>query len=292
MTVGDQNLLADRFQEHRPRLRAVAYRMLGSLAEADDALQDAWLRASAADTSEVRNFEAWFTTVVSRVCLNLLRSRETRKEDSLEVRVPDPVVGYEQHGDPEYEAMTADSVGLALLVVLDTLGPAERLAYVLHDMFQVTFEEIADVIDKTPAATRQLASRARRRVEGQAPTPDQDLTLQRKVVDAFFAASRLGDFQKLVSVLHPDVVLRSDGGVLRARQTAVLTGAQTVASQATLYRNLAPYVRPVFINGLPGVFVVRDGEPLSLMAFTVSGGKVVAIDVIVDPERLAALEIH
>ena len=284
--MADENFLAERFQEHRPRLRAVAYRMLGSLSESDDALQEAWLRASGADTDEVRNFEAWLTTIVGRVCLNMLRSRQQRREDSLEIHIPDPVVRAEDDTNPETAALTADSVGLAMMIVLDTLTPAERFAFVLHDMFAVPFEDIAEDLEKTPAAVRQLASRARRRVEGRAPVPDPDLAVQRTAVDAFFAAARNGDFEALVAVLHPDVVLRADGGVLRAGQSVMLSGAHTVASQAQLARIMAPYVQRVLINGTPGAFVVKDGKPISLMSFDVVGGKVVSIQVILDPERL------
>ena len=284
----DENFLAERFQENRPRLRAVAYRMLGSLSESDDALQEAWLRASAAgtDLDEVRNFQAWLTTIVGRVCLNMLRSRRQHREDSLEMHIPDPVVCAEDDTNPETVALTADSVGLAMMIVLDTLAPAERFAFVLHDMFAVPFEDIAEDLEKTPAAVRQLASRARRRVEGHAPVPDPDLAVQRTAVNAFFAAARDGDFEALVAVLHPDVVLRADGGVLRASQTVMLSGARTVAAQAQLARTLAPYVQYVLINGTPGAFVVRDGKPFSLMAFTVVGGKVASIQVLLDPERL------
>lgn len=282
----DKNLLAERFQENRPRLRAVAYRMLGSLSEADDALQEAWLKAGAADTDEVRNFQAWLTTIVGRVCLTMLRSRSQRREDSLETHIPDPVVCAEDDTNPETAALTADSVGLAMMIVLDTLAPAERFAFVLHDMFAVPFEDIAEDLEKTPAAVRQLASRARRRVEGRSAVPDPDLAVQRTAVDAFFAAARDGDFEALVAVLHPDVVLRADGGVLRASQSVTLSGAHNVASQAQLARTLAPYVQRVLINGTPGVFVVKDGVPISLMAFTVVAGKVAAIQAIVDPERL------
>ncbi|MEZ0106026.1 RNA polymerase sigma factor (sigma-70 family) [Catenulispora sp. EB89] len=282
----DEDLLAERFQENRPRLRAVAYRMLGSLSESDDALQEAWLRASGADTDVVRNFQAWLTTIVGRVCLNMLRSRQQRAEDSLELHIPDPVVCAEDDSNPETVALTADSVGLAMMIVLDTLAPAERFAFVLHDMFAVPFEDIAEDLEKTPAAVRQLASRARRRVEGRAPVPDPDLAVQRTAVDAFFAAARNGDFEALVAVLHPDVVLRADGGVLRAGQSVTLSGAHTVASQAQLARTMAPYVQRVLINGTPGAFVVKDGKPISLMSFTVVDGKVASIQVILDPERL------
>ncbi|MFJ3790695.1 RNA polymerase sigma factor SigJ [Kitasatospora sp. NPDC090091] len=280
------------FEEHRPHLRAVAYRMLGSLSEAEDAVQEAWLRYDRTDTSEVENLGGWLTTVVGRVCLNLLRSRAQRREESLESRMPDPVLGREGVVDPEQEVLLADSVGLALMVVLESLSPAERVAFVLHDMFQVPFEEIAPLIEKTSAATRQLASRARRKVQGQAPAPDRDLARQRVAVDAFFAATRTGDLEALLSVLDPEVVLRADGDVGRIRQTVVLSGARTVASQAVLYRSLAPYVRPALINGAAGVVVIgANGKLVSIMAFTVVDGAIVAIDVLTDPEQLRALDV-
>ncbi|GAB2998909.1 RNA polymerase sigma factor SigJ [Saccharothrix stipae] len=283
--MADRDLPTERFEEHRPRLRAVAYRMLGSVTEADDAVQDTWLRFHRADTDEVENPAAWLTTVVARVCLNVLRSREHRREEPFDVHVPDPVVGYDDGTDPEHEAVLADSVGLALMVVLDTLTPAERLAFVLHDLFAVPFDEIAALIDKSTAATRQLASRARRRVRGQAPTPDPDPTLQRDVVNAFFAAARDGDLDALVAVLDPDVVLRSDAGA-GSRFTATFTGARTVAGQAVTFGRLSPFARPALVNGAAGVVVVANGRPLSVMAFTVTGGRIVAIDVLADPERL------
>lgn len=292
-----QDLLALRFEEHRPHLRAVAYRMLGSLGEAEDAVQEAWLRLSRTDVSDVENLGGWLTTVVARLCLNGLRSRETRREDSLEARsdraprMPDPVLGREGVVDPEDEVLLADAVGLALLVVLESLAPDERLAFVLYDMFSVPYEDIALMLDKTQTATRQLASRARRRVRGRAPVPDPDLSRQREAVSAFFSATRDGDFDALVALLHPDVVLRSDGGVARARQTVVLTGARTVGSQASLYRGLAPFVRPVLVNGAAGVLCVVEGRLVSVMAFAVSDGLIVAIDVIADPERLAAFDL-
>ncbi|MFI7439441.1 RNA polymerase sigma factor SigJ [Nonomuraea indica] len=282
--------LATRFEEHRSRLRAVAYRMLGSVSEADDAVQEAWIRLNRADTGEVVSLGAWLTTVVARVCLNVLRSREQRREEPFAAYMPDPVIGPESGADPEHEAVLSDAVGLALLVVLETLSPAERLAFVLHDMFAVPFEDIAPMIDRTPAATRQLASRARRRVRDQAPVPDPDLARQRSVVDAFFAAARDGDFEGLVAVLHPEVVLRSDGGVTRARHTLVVTGARAVAGQAVTFGRFAPFVRPALVNGAAGVVVAAQGRPLSVMAFTVTGGRIVAIDVLADPERLSRLD--
>ncbi|WP_433370707.1 RNA polymerase sigma factor SigJ [Streptosporangium sp. CA-115845] len=289
--MDEREWLTERFEEHRTHLRVVAYRMLGSVSEADDAVQDTWLRLSRADTGSVENLGGWLTTVVARVCLNTLRSRERRREDPLDLRVPDPIISRENGVDPEHEALLADSVGLALLMVLETLTPAERLAFVLHDMFAVPFEEIAPMIERSPAAARQLASRGRRRVRGQAPAPDPDLTRQREVVDAFFAAARDGDFDALVAVLHPDVVLRSDGGVARARHTVVISGARTVAEQALTFGRLSPFARPALINGSAGVVVAAHGRPLSVMAFTVTDGKIVSIEALADPERLRELDL-
>ena len=283
--------LAERFEDQRSRLRAVAYRMLGSVSEADDAVQDAWLRLDRAGADGVDNLAAWLTTVVARVCLNRLRTRAQRREEPLDVHVPDPIISHATGIDPEQEALLADSVGLALLVVLETLTPAERLAYVLHDMFAVPFEDIATMIDRSPAAARQLASRARRRLRGQAPAPDPDLARQREVVDAFFAASRAGDFEALVAVLDPGIVLRSDAGPTLPRLNLVLRGATTVAGQALTARRLSPYVRPALVNGVAGVVVVAHGRPLSVMAFTVADGRIVAIDVLADPARLARLDL-
>ncbi|MFB0626696.1 sigma-70 family RNA polymerase sigma factor [Streptomyces sp. AB3(2024)] len=293
MTAPATASLAGRFEEHRSRLRAVSYRMLGSLSEADDAVQEAWLRLDRTDATGIENLGGWLTTVVSRVCLNLLRSREQRREDPMEraeTRIPDPLIGSERRIDPEQEVLLADSVGLALMVVMESLAPAERLAFVLHDMFAVPFDEIAPLIEKTSAATRQLAARARRKVRVQAPAPDPDLARQREAVDAFFAAARDGRFEALVSVLDPDVVLRSDGGVGGAL-TVVLRGARTVAGQAVTYSSLTPFVRPALINGAAGVVVVRKDRAVSVMAFTVVGGKIVAIDVLSDPERLDLLDL-
>ncbi|MFE4393537.1 MULTISPECIES: sigma-70 family RNA polymerase sigma factor [Streptomycetaceae] len=290
------------FEEHRPHLRAVAYRMLGSISEAEDALQEAWLRYDRTDTAGVDNLGGWLTTVVSRVCLNLLRTRAQRREEPLEPagpggepgppRIPDPLLRREDVVDPEQEVMLADSVGLALMVVMESLSPAERVAFVLHDLFAVPFEEIAPLIEKTAAATRQLASRARRKVQGQAPAPDPDLGRQRAAVDAFFAAARNGDLDALLAVLDPDVVLRSDGGALLARHTVVLSGAGTVAGQAVLWGTLSPFARPALVNGTAGAVVIGDnGRALSVMAFTVVDGAIVAIDVLTDPDRLAGLDL-
>src|SRR5262245_31108541 len=265
--------------------------MLGSVSEADDALQDAWLRISRTDTGGVENPAGWLTTVVARVCLNMLRTRERRREDPLEVRVPDPIISNARGVDGEYEALLADSVGLALMVVLENLSPAERLAFVLHDMFGVPFDEIAGMLERTPTATRQLASRARRRVQGQPTSPDPDLSRQREVVDAFFAATRDGDFDRLVAVLDPDIVLRSDGGAGRPQLSLVVHGAENVASQALVARRLSPWVRPALVNGAAGVVVAPHGRPVSVMAFTVADGRIVAIDVLSDPQRLEALDL-
>jgi RNA polymerase sigma factor (sigma-70 family) len=283
--------LAERFEAHRAHLRAVAYRMLGSLSEADDAVQEAWLRLSRSEVSGIENLGGWLTTVVARVCLNQLRSRNSRREQPLGVHMPDPVVSRADGVNPEHEALLADSFGLALRVVLDTLTPAERLAFVLHDMFAVPFDQIAPIVGSSPAAARQLASRARRRVQQAAPTPDADLTRQRAVVDAFFAASRNGDFAALVAVLDPDVVLRSDGGPSRPGASAVIHGGSTVAEQALTFARLSPFVRPALVNGAAGVVVAPHGRPFSVMGFTVRNGKIIAIDVLADPTRLRQLDL-
>ncbi|WUD73192.1 RNA polymerase sigma factor SigJ [Streptomyces sp. NBC_00510] len=291
--MDDKEFLAERFEENRAHLRSVAYRMLGSLAEADDAVQEAWLRLNRAGADGIGNLGGWLTTVVGRVCLDMLRSRTSRGESSLDdVRVPDPVVSREDAaGDPEQAALLADSVGLALLVVLETLSPAERLAFVLHDMFAVPFEEIAPMVGRTPAAARQLASRARRRVQGAAPVPDADLGRQREVVGAFLAASRAGDFEALVAVLHPDVVLRADTGAAFPGATREVRGARTVASQALSFRRTALHARPALVNGAPGVVTALQGRVVSVMGFTIVDGLVVELDILADPERLAGLDL-
>jgi RNA polymerase sigma-70 factor (ECF subfamily) len=289
--MDEREWLADRFEEYRPHLQAVAYRMLGSLSEADDAIQETWLRLSRSDADGIENLGGWLTTVVGRVCLNMLRSRRTRREEPLNVHVPDPIISRADGTDTEYDALLADSVGLALLVVLETLNPAERLAFVLHDMFAVPFDEIAPIVGRSPAATRQLASRARRRVRGEAPVPDADLNRQRAVVDAFFAAAHNGDFDALVAVLDPDVVVRADGGVRRAEASEVTRGAETVAGQALRFSSLAPFVRPALVNGAAGAVVAPHGEPFVVMAFTVRDGKIAEIDVLADPERLGELAL-
>jgi RNA polymerase sigma-70 factor (ECF subfamily) len=289
--MDEQKWLAERFEEHRGHLRKVAYRMLGSVSEADDAVQETWLRLSRSDTSDVENLGGWLTTVTARVCLNMLRSRRTRREESLDVRVPEPIVDPADGLDPEHEALLADSVGLAMLVVLETLQPAERLAFVLHDMFAVPFDEIAPMVGRSPTAARQLASRARRRVQGEAPAPDADLARQRKVVDAFFAAARDGDFEALVAVLDPDVVLRADAGVRGPEVSAVVHGAREVASRAIRFSRLSPYVRPALINGAAGVVVAPEGRVFAVMGFTVRGGRIVAIDALSDPERVREIDL-
>src|SRR5215204_1349522 len=283
--------LAERFEEHRARLRAVAYRMLGSTGEAEDAVQEAWLRLVRSGADSVENLGGWLTTVVARVCLNMLRSRRSRREESLEgplgeplgTRVPDPIVGRADETDPEHEALLADSVGLALLVVLETLSPAERLAFVLHDTFGVPFGEIAPIVGRSPAAARQLASRARRRVRGAAPSPDADLGRQREVVDAFLAASRDGDFDALLAVL------RADYGAAGASR--MVRGARAVAGQALAFSQFAPFARPALVNGAAGLVTAPGGRALSVMGFTVRRGKVAEIDILADPERLGRLDL-
>jgi RNA polymerase sigma factor (sigma-70 family) len=283
--MDENNWLAERFEEHRIHLRAVAYRMLGSLDEADDAVQDAWVRVSRAETSEIENLGGWLTTIVARVCLNMLRSRNVRREESLEVHLPDPVISPGGQLGPEEEALLADSVGLALQVVLNALAPAERLAFVLHDMFDLPFEEIAPMVGRSPTAARQLASRARRRVKG-AEIPDSDLHHQRAVVDAFFLAARSGDFDALVALLHPDVVLRTDFGPSHPAASTVVRGAAAVARQARLGANPAALLHPALINGAAGVVITLDGQPHVVMAFTIVNDQVVELDVIADPERV------
>jgi RNA polymerase sigma factor (sigma-70 family) len=287
----DQGRLAQRFESHRPHLRAVAYRMLGSLTEADDAMQEAWIRLSRTNTSDVENMRAWLTTVVARVCLNMLRSRRARRETPLDTHVPDPVVSPAAGIDPEHEALLGDSLGLALLAVLDTLTPAERVAFVLHDVFAVPFGEIAPIVGRSTAATRQLASRARRRVQG-APVPDTDLDGQWAVVDAFLAAAREGDFERLLAVLDPDIVVRSDGGAARPGLVSVVRGAEAAAKQAMSFRRFAETSTRALINGIPGgVAWAPDGSPFAVISATVAGGRIVSIDVLADPDRLSRLDL-
>jgi RNA polymerase sigma-70 factor (ECF subfamily) len=282
--------LADQFEAHRAHLRAVAYRMLGSTSDAEDAVQESWLRLSRTDVSEVENLRAWLTTVVSRVCLDMLRTRTSRREDALDVHVPDPVVT-RADADPESDAVLADSVGLALLVVLETLEPSERLAFVLHDVFGMTFDEIGPIVDRSPVAARQLASRARRRVQGQAPSADADLRSQRRVVDAFLAAAQKGDFEGLLAVLDPEIVLRADAGAIKG-MSRVVRGAHAVASQAATFSQSGLSNHVVLVNGNIGVVSRRrDGRPFSVLGFTVAGGKIVQIDILADPERVSRLDL-
>jgi len=289
--MSDPATLTDAFEAHRTHLRSVAYRMLGSLTEADDAVQETWIRVSRAGTADVENLGGWLTTVTARICLNALRSRRSRAEESFAEHLPEPIVDPADGSDPEHEALLADSVGLALLVVLDTLSPAERLSFVLHDMFAVPFEEIAAITDRSPAAARQLASRARRRVQGAAPVPDPDLARQREVVDAFMAASRDGDFDRLVAVLDPDVVLRAQtaGGVRQQIRGAAVVAGEALFWSRTLGKGLER--RPVLVNGAAGVVALRDGSPVSLMGCTVVDGRIVAIDIIADRRRLAGMDL-
>jgi RNA polymerase sigma factor (sigma-70 family) len=286
----DSEWLASRFEENRAHLRAVAYRMLGSLTEADDAVQNAWERVSRAGADDIDNLKGWLTTIVARVCLNMLRSRNAHREVPLEALIPDPVVSPESGLDPEQEALLADSVGLALQVVIATLTPAERLAFVLHDMFDLPFEEIAGMVGRTPEAARQLASRARRRIKGaEVPAQEGDLARQRAVVDAFFAAGRAGDFDALVAVLDPDVVLRADFSPGHPGRSAVIRGAATVARRARAGASLDAQVHHVLVNGAAGAVITRNGRPISVLAFTVAGGKIIEINSIADRDRVARL---
>jgi len=289
--MDEREWLARQFEGNRVRLKAVAYRMLGSTSEAEDAVQEAWLRLSRSDASEIENLPGWLTTVVGRVCLDMLRSRASRREEPVGGRVPEPIVDREDVQQPEHEALLADSVGLALLVVLETLGPAERLAFVLHDMFGVPFEEIAPIVGRTPTAARQLASRARRRVRGAAPAPDPDIARQRQVVDAFIAAARDGDFEGLLRVLDPDVVFRVDQGALPGA-SRVVRGAPDVAEQVLRFgRGFAGLARPVLVNGTAGAVVMPKGRVAAVAGFTVAGGRIVEVDILADPRRLRALDV-
>jgi len=287
--MNERDWLAERFEERRTRLRAVAYRMLGSLSEADDAVQESWLRLNRTDADAIENLDGWLTTVVARVSLNMLRARKTRREEPIEAQLPEPILDRADGMNPEHEALLSDSVGLALLVVLETLSPPERLAFVLHDMFAVPFDEIAPIVNRSPESARQLASRARRRVQGEGKVPDADLETQRRVVDAFLAASREGDFDQLVAVLDPDVVLRADFG--HAGESRVVRGAREVAGQALFYAQFGLEMRPVLVNGAVGMVTFQNGEPFSLGAVTVRGGKIVELDFLADPERLRELDL-
>ncbi len=286
--MDEHDWLAERFEENRTHLRAVAYRMLGSRSEADDAVQEAWLRLSRSDTSGVENLGGWLTTVVARVCLDMLRSRKSRREEPLGAHVPDLIVSREDGIDPEQEALLADSVGLALLVVLKTLGPAERVAFVLHDMFDLPFDEIAPIVGRSPAAARQLASRARRRVQGAATVPDADLTRQREVVDAFLAASRGGDFAALLALLDPDVVLRADRTAVRVGALREVRGAAAVANT---FSGRARTAKPALVNGAAGAVWAPGGRPQVVFGFTIIRGKIVGIDMLADHERLRQLDL-
>jgi RNA polymerase sigma-70 factor, ECF subfamily len=289
--MDEREWMAERFEEHRTRLRAVAYRMLGSLSEADDAVQEAWLRLSRTDSSEIENLGGWLTTVVARVALKMLRSRNLRREEPLGVHLPEPIIDRVDRMDPEHEALLADSVGLALLVVLETLSPPERLAFVLHDIFAVPFDEIATIVDRSPEAARQLASRARRRVQAENTAPDADLKAQHEVVEAFLAAARDGDFDRLVAVLDPDVVLRVDLGPLLVGGSREVRGAAAVASQAVTYSQLGILTQPALINGAAGSVSFRDGRPFSIGGVIVRGGKIVEMDILADPARLRELDL-
>ncbi|GAA2321120.1 RNA polymerase sigma factor SigJ [Streptomyces caniferus] len=289
--MNDHEWLAERFEENRNHLRAVAYRMLGSVSEADDAVQEAWLRLSRSGTDGVANLGGWLTTIVGRVCLDQLRMRKARREDPLDFHVPEPIVSRPDSVDPEHEALLADSVGLALLVVLETLTPVERLAFVLHDMFAVPFDEIAPLVDRSPAAARQLASRARRRVQGTAPAADTDLARQREVVDAFLAASRGGDFEALLAVLDPDVVLRADAGDAPEGVSKLVRGARAVVEQALTFSRFAAFARPALVNGAPGLVTAQGGRPFAVMDFTLADGKIVEINILADLARLSRLDL-
>jgi RNA polymerase sigma factor (sigma-70 family) len=287
--MNERDWLADRFEENRPHMRAVAYRMLGSLTEADDAVQEAWLRLSRTDANGIDNLGGWLTTVVARISLNMLRARKVRREEPLEVRVPEPIIDRVDGMDPEHEALVADSVGLALLIVLETLSPAERLAFVLHDIFAVPFEEIAPIVERSPEATRQLASRARRRIRAENTAHDPDLGAQREVVEAFLAAARDGDFERLLGILDPDVVLKVDFGA--AGESRVVQGARLVAGQALFYSRLVLDLEIVLVNGAVGAISFQDGQPFAIGAVTVKDGRIVELDFLADPERLRELDL-
>jgi RNA polymerase sigma factor (sigma-70 family) len=283
------DLLADQFEANRAHLRSVAYRMLGSISEAEDAVQESWLRLSRSDTSGVDNLGGWLTTVVARVCLDMLRSRKSRREEPETAHVPDPIIDRDDTANPEDQVILADSVGLALLVVLETLSPAERLAFVLHDVFAMPFDEIAPIVGRNQAAARQLASRARRRVQGSGPAPDANRAEQRRLVDAFYAAVRDGDFDALLAVLDPDVVIRVDTGPVGASR--VVHGAETVARQAMTFARYAQFARRALVNGAAGVVATSGGRTYSVVGFTARGGKIVEIDILADRERLRRLDV-
>jgi RNA polymerase sigma-70 factor (ECF subfamily) len=290
--VDERDWLAGRFEDHRGHLRAVAYRMLGSISEADDVVQEAWLRLARAETGDVANLRGWLTTVVARLCLDALRARRARREDLAGFELPEPIVGSPTAPDPEQQILLADSVGLAMLVVLEQLSPPERLAFVLHDVFAMPFEAIAPIVDRSPPATRQLASRARRKVRGSAPRPDADLARQHEVVDAFVRASQAGDFDALLAILDPDVIVRADFGPTRPELNTVVRGARAVAGQAVLFRNLAPSARRATVNGGAGAVVFAGDRRYAVIGFTVQDGRIVEMDILGDPVRLAALDLR
>jgi RNA polymerase sigma factor (sigma-70 family) len=288
----DRDLLAERFEEQRPQLRRIAYRMLGTVDEADDAVQEAWIRLSRTDESSVDNLGAWLTTVVSRVCLDMLRTRRSRREEFVGSWMPEPIVTMDEQQSPEDEALIADGVGVALYVVLETLTPGERLAFVLHDMFAMPFDEIARIAGRSPEATRQLASRARRRVQGATVEPDVDLAEQRRVVDVFLEAARKGNFDELLELLDPDVTLRVDAGPGSPLAREPIVGAEAVLAEARRWNAFAPHGRPAIVNGVAGAVVARPGQaPFSVVAFTIANGRVTALDFIVDPAKLARVTI-
>jgi RNA polymerase sigma factor (sigma-70 family) len=283
--------LAERFEERRARLRAVAYRILGSLTEADDAVQETWLRLSRAETSQVENLSAWLTTIVARVSLNMVRSRQARHEAPIGPHVPDPIIDPAEDPDPEHEAVLADAVGLALQVVLQRLSPSERLAYVLHDMFDMPFDDIAAIVERSPQAARQLASRARRRVRNADPLPDSNLTARWAVVDAYVAAARDGNFDALIALLHPNVLLRSDRGPKPAGASVELHGAKTVAGRAMTFSQLGLEFKPALINGTPGLVSLRLGQRFAVIGFTIAAGKITEMNILADPDRLKRLDL-
>jgi len=289
--MADREWLAERFEENRGHLRAVAYRMLGSLNEADDAVQESWLRLSRADANDIEKLGAWLTTVVARVCLDMLRSRTSRREDSLDAQASEPVSNQAAAPNPEQEALLADSVGLALLVVLDRLSPAERLAFVLHDMFAVPFEEICEIVGRSPDAARQLASRARRRVQGAGTAPKAGLGEQRKVVNAFLAALRSGDFEGLITVLDPDVTVHIDEAAARPGTPRVVHGAQNFAKGAVAFSQIAHQVELMLINGAVGLAWAPDGKLTRVLAFSIKDGKIAQVDIIADAARLEKLDL-
>jgi RNA polymerase sigma-70 factor (ECF subfamily) len=290
--MSDPDLLAERFEQERPQLRRIAYRMLGTLDEADDAVQEAWIRLSRTDDSSVDNLGAWLTTVVSRVCLDMLRTRRSRREEFVGSWMPEPIVSIDGAPTPEDEALIADGVGLALYIVLETLAPAERLAFVLHDMFAMPFDEVASIVGRSPEAARQLASRARRRVQGAKPEPDVELAEQKRVVDAFLAAAREGDFDALLELLDPEVTLRVDAGPDSPLAREPIVGAESVLAEARRWMALAPYSRPAVVNGVAGAVVGRpDGTLFTVVALTVADGRINAIDFVVDPAKLVRVQL-